>query len=325
MGGPLPPEIIGAFMAVGVGFFFATGAVIARVGLVHVPAGTGSLVTIVVGWVPITVISAVLYPKLVFTLPATAYLWMALTGAVNFPVARFLNMASLKILGVGKSTPILATAPLYAAFVGVVFLAETMTWPIALGTIVLVSGVVFVVQSSMPKTTSAVPAKPIAEDSEGLAPSSTFLGFPRIVVIGYVLGFGSAMAYGVVPATYQVAMSYTHDPFATGSVTLFFGSIFMAMLVGPRIGADLRISPRRSLLFVGAGGLSMTVGTILFFLAVERTPVIVVSPLMSLQPVFALAGAHFFLQRLEKITLPLVLGTLIIVGGVLAITFGIET
>jgi drug/metabolite transporter (DMT)-like permease len=73
------------------------------------------------------------------------------------------------------------------------------------------------------------------------------------------------------------------------------------------------------------GGLSMTVGVMLFFLAVERTPIIVVSPLTSLQPVFALAEAHLFLQRLEKITLPLVLGTLIIVGGVIAITFGIET
>jgi drug/metabolite transporter (DMT)-like permease len=325
VGGPLPSEIIGAFMAVGVGFFFATGAVIARVGLVHVPAGTGSLVTIVVGWVPITVISAVLYPKLVFTLPATAYLWMALTGAVNFPVARFLNMASLKILGVGKSTPILATAPLYAAFVGVVFLDETMTWPIALGTVVIVGGVVFVAKSAMPRITLTVPAAPAGVASEALPPPRTLFGFPRIMVIGYVLGLGAAVAYGIMPATYQVAMNYTHNPFATGSLTLFFGSIFMAMLVGPRIGTDLRMSPRRSLLFVGAGGLSMTVGTILFFLAVERTPIIVVSPLISLQPVFALAGAHLFLQRLEKITLPLVLGTLIIVGGVLAITFGIET
>ena len=321
----MPSEIIGAFMALGVGFFFATGVVLARVGLVHVPAGTGNLVTIVVGWVPITILSVVLYPKLVFALPSTAYLWMALTGAVNFPVARLLNMASLKMLGVARANPVLATAPLYAAFVGVVFLDETMTWPIALGTVVIVSGVVFVVRSAMPRIALTVPATSAGGASEALSPPRTLFGFPRIMVIGYVLGLGAAVAYGIIPAIYQVAISYNHNPFATGSLTLFFGSIFMAMLVGPRISTDLRMSPRRSLLFVGMGGLSMTVGVMLFFLAVERTPIIVVSPLTSLQPVFALAEAHLFLQRLEKITLPLVLGTLIIVGGVIAITFGIET
>ena len=57
----------------------------------------------------------------------------------------------------------------------------------------------------------------------------------------------------------------------------------------------------------------------------SRAPIIVVSPIISAQPVISLALAHVFLQKLERITLPLVLGTLLVVGGVVAIALGIET
>ena len=69
----------------------------------------------------------------------------------------------------------------------------------------------------------------------------------------------------------------------------------------------------------------MTLGVLLLYSAVLRAPVIVVSPIVSLQPVIALVMAHFFLQRLERITVQLALGTALVVGGVVAITFGIET
>ena len=49
-----------------------------------------------------------------------------------------------------------------------------------------------------------------------------------------------------------------------------------------------------------------------------------VSPVFALNPVVALVLAHFFLQRLERITLPLVLGTLFAVGGVVTVIIGTQ-
>ena len=128
-----------------------------------------------------------------------------------------------------------------------------------------------------------------------------------------------------MPAMSKQAVSYSGNPIVTASFTLLAGGLIMALAIGPRIPRDIRMSPLWGLLFVLGGGISMTIGVLLLYSAVLRAPVIVVSPIVSLQPVIALVMAHFFLQRLERITWRLVAGTLLVVAGVVAITFGIET
>lgn len=324
----MPPEIVGAFMALGVGFLFASGVVLARVGLVSVPSSTGNLISVISGWVPIAVIAAIFYPNALFTMPAAAYLWMVAVGAINFPIGRFLNLASLKLLGVARANPVMATAPLYSAFVGVVFLDENMTWPIALGILITMGGVILVVTSAMrgsrPQPQPIPNAAPVP--SGGAVETDSILArFRTPFYLGYASAFTSAVVYGIMPAMSKQAISYSGNPIVTASFTLLAGGLIMALAIGPRIPQDLRMSPRRGLAFVLAGGVSMTLGVLLLYSAVLRAPVIVVSPIVSLQPVIALIMAHFFLQKLERITWPLVLGTLLVVAGVVAITFGIET
>jgi drug/metabolite transporter (DMT)-like permease len=325
----VPPEIIGAFMALGVGFLFAAGVVMARVGLVNVPSSTGNLISVVSGWVPIAVIAAIFYPNELFTMPAAAYLWMIAVGAINFPIGRFLNLASLKMLGVARANPVMATAPLYSAFVGVVFLDENMTWPIALGILITMGGVILVVTSAMrgsrpqPRPSPAAGAPVPAGDA--IETVSILSRFRTPFYLGYASAFTSAVVYGIMPAMSKQAISYSGNPIVTASFTLLAGGLIMALAIAPRIPRDLRMSPRRGLAFVLAGGVSMTIGVLLLYSAVLRAPVIVVSPIVSLQPVIALIMAHFFLQKLERITWPLVLGTLLVVAGVVTITFGIET
>ena len=68
----------------------------------------------------------------------------------------------------------------------------------------------------------------------------------------------------------------------------------------------------------------MSSGVSFLYLALSKAPVIVVSPVFALNPVVALVLAHFFLQRLERITLPLVLGTFFAVGGVVTVIVGTQ-
>ena len=318
----MPTEIIGAFMALGVACCFAVGVVLARVGLVSVPSSTGNLLSVLGGWAPISVVAVVLYSDAMFTLPAAAYLWMAAAGAVNFPLGRFCSMTSLKLLGVARANPVTSTAPLFTAFVGVVILDEHMTWPIALGILVTMSGVILVVTSALRESRPRRVEAPAGGSAEA-PPERGRMWTP--IRVGYAAAFGSALVYGIMPALSKQAVSYSQNPFVTASFTLMTGSVIMALVFSPRIPRDLRVSPRRAMAFVMAGGAIMSMGVLLSYGAVLRAPIIVVSPIISAQPVISLALAHVFLQRLERITLPLVMGTLLVVSGVVAIALGIET
>ena len=318
----MPPEIIGAFMALGVGFLFAAGVVLARVGLVNVPSSTGNLISVLGAGSPSsssplssgpTPCSPCRRPPISGWLP-----WAPSTS----PIGRFLNLASLKLLGVARANPVMATAPLYSAFVGITFLDENMTWPIALGMFITMTGVILVVTTAMRETRPQPQPAPAGGAVEA-APAKSRLLTP--FSLGYASAFASAVVYGVMPAMSKQAVSYSGNPIVTASFTLLAGGLIMALAIGPRIPRDIRMSPRRGLLFVLGGGISMTIGVLLLYSAVLRAPVIVVSPIVSLQPVIALVMAHFFLQRLERITWQLVAGTLLVVAGVVAITFGIET
>jgi drug/metabolite transporter (DMT)-like permease len=318
----LPTEIVGAFMAVGVAFCFGTGVVLARVGLVSVPSSTGNLLSVFSGWVPLAVVAAVLYNDALFTMPAAAYLWMAAAGSVNFPLGRFCSMASIKLLGVARANPVTSMSPLVTAFVGIVFLNERMTWPIALGIVVTMGGVIMVVTAGLRDSRPRAVAVPAGGAPEAMTARSR-LRTP--LYMGYAAAFGSAIIYGIMPALSKQAVSYSTNPIMTASFTLLTGSLILSLVFAPRIPRDLRVSPWRALAFVAAGGVAMSGGVVLGYGAVLRAPIIVVSPIISAQPVVSLALAHIFLQRLERITWPLVAGTLLVVGGVVAITFGIET
>ena len=105
---------------------------------------------------------------------------------------------------------------------------------------------------------------------------------------------------------------------------MLVGFIVMGMFSSRSIPGMLRNAPRRSLLLVALGGAAMSTGVSFLYLALSKAPVIVVSPVFSLTAVVSLVLAHLFLQRLERITLPLVVGTFFAVGGVIAVIIGTQ-
>ncbi|MFO7966199.1 MAG: EamA family transporter [Archaeoglobaceae archaeon] len=67
-------------------------------------------------------------------------------------------------------------------------------------------------------------------------------------------------------------------------------------------------------LYVGAGVFSsITMG--LFYLSLDISRVVVMMPFRSLSPLFVVIISYVFLQRLEKVTRLLVVGSILVVGG----------
>ena len=318
----MSPELTGGLIALLVPLCFGTGTVLARAGLVHIPAGAGNFVSLVTGWLLIASITAVLYPDALFGITLGTFGWLAMIGVVNFPGGRFLNFVSIKYLGILRANPILAMAPIVSAFEGVVFLGEQLNWAIAIGTLMAVSGIIFVVYGEVsargggtPQPVEPVPVS--SENHHGLIERH-----PRL--FGYLAAAGAACAYGSVPALGRVAVTDFAIPLVSATYTMLVGFIVMGLLSAGSIPGMVRHAPRRSLLLVALGGASMSTGVAFLYLALSKAPVIVVSPVFSLTAVVSLVLAHVFLQRLERITLPLALGTFFAVGGVVVVIIGTQ-
>ena len=318
----MSPELTGALIALLVPMCFGTGMLLARVGLVHIPAGAGNFVSLIVGWVLIASITVVLYPDALFGITLGAFAWLAMIGIINFPAGRFLNFVSIKNLGILRANPVLAMAPIISAFEGVIFLGERLNWAIAGGTLLTVTGVIVAVYGEVKARGGGGAPPPVAGPSPGGKRPGLIDRRPRL--FGYLAAFGAAWAYGTITVLGRVAVTDLTVPLVTATYTMLVGFIVMGLFSSKSIPVMLREAPRRALLSVALGGLFMSSGVAFLYLALSKAPVVVVSPVFALNPVVALVLAHFFLQRLERITLPLVLGTLFAVGGVVTVIIGTQ-
>jgi drug/metabolite transporter (DMT)-like permease len=155
---------------------------------------------------------------------------------------------------------------------------------------------------------------------------ATAFGFfiRRPLLVGYLAALAAAIAYGVVPALGKVVVVNYANPIITTAVTFLFGSLIMGAAVSHRLKRDIIGSDRRSLLLVGGGGVLMSTGVVLLYAALERTPVIVVSPIFSMNALVSIFMAHLFLKRIEKISRLLVFGTVLVVAGIVTVTLGVD-
>lgn len=328
-------ELSGALIALLVPLCFGSGMVLARVGLVHVPPGAGNFLSLVVGWALVASVTVILHPDALFGVSLGAFGWLAMIGVVNFPVGRFMNFASIKHLGVLRANPILAMAPVVSAFEGAVFLGERVNWRIGAGTALAVSGVIIVVYAEVTARSGAISGGPRPATADGRAPG---LVERRPLLFGYLAAASAAVAYGTVPLLGRIAVTGEAGnvpligrfaaeaptlPLVSATYTMLIGFIVMGLFAAPSVPTALR-APRRALAFVAMGGLAMSTGVSLLYLALSLAPVVVVSPVFALNAFVALVLAHFFLQRLERVTPPLVIGTVLVVAGVVAVILGAD-
>lgn len=140
-------------------------------------------------------------------------------------------------------------------------------------------------------------------------------------VSGYLFALGAGASYGLAQVlTRQGVTEYT-TPLAGVTVSLFFGMVGMSLL----IAKDLRTSffgrnfPRGALLFTLAG-LAGSGGVLINYIALSVAPVVVVSPVLGVNPLVTLVLAAIFLRGLERVTRRLMIGSGLVVVGVVCIS-----
>lgn len=122
-------------------------AVLVRFGLRDVATAAGTLVSLVAGLVLLAVLVLVFQFDDLMSVPRTAVLLFAIVGILNFPMGRFFNYMAIGRLGITRSTPILASAPLFAVVIAVVFTDEEVQLATALGIALVLAGVYLTISS----------------------------------------------------------------------------------------------------------------------------------------------------------------------------------
>jgi drug/metabolite transporter (DMT)-like permease len=116
-------------------------AVCVRLGQRFISTSVGTMVSLLFGIVLAVVMVLVLDRHAIGEIGVSTIVIFGLVGIFNFPMGRFFNYLSIRHLGIGRSTPIVASTPLPAFVIAVIFLGETINLATLVGTVLVVAGI----------------------------------------------------------------------------------------------------------------------------------------------------------------------------------------
>ena len=154
-------------------------------------------------------------------------------------------------------------------------------------------------------------------------PEANASGLTRSHVIGYVLAGAACIAYG---ASLILAKQVVEDtpPLLAATLGMTFGLLVLAVISAPDVRRDVG-TRQRAWVWAALGGLAAGGGITLMFLAISNAPVVVVAPILAMNPLTAILFSQIFLRGMERITWRVLLGALLVVAGVIIITLGQNT
>jgi drug/metabolite transporter, DME family len=231
------------------------------------------------------------------SLTSAAILIFVGVGFFQPGLTRLLSYKGIDALGVAITDPIRATTPLFSAIMAIIFLGEEITLPIIAATLMIIAGVTLLSWRS---------------GSMKLAGSAVFLWYPIAA---------SALA-GATQVVRKFGLAAVPHPFLAAAVTAtssFVVSIVTLWYVEK--SKETWKMNRQCFWWFLAAGVTISLGMVCIYYALDLGKVSVVIPISSTGPFFSLILAAIFLRDVEKVTLRIVTSAAMIVGGVLLLTF----
>lgn len=227
----------------------------------------------------------------------SAAIWIFVgVGFFQPGLTRLLSYKGIDALGVAITDPIRATTPLFSAIMAIIFLDERVTPAIICATLMIIAGVTVLSWRS---------------GSMKLAGSAVYLWYPIAA---------SALA-GATQVVRKFGMAAVPHPFLAAAVTAT--SSFVVSIVTLWYVEKSRETwkmNRHCFWWFLAAGITISLGMVCIYYALDLGKVSVVIPISSTGPFFSLLLAAVFLRDVEKVTLRIVASAVMIVGGVVLLT-----
>jgi drug/metabolite transporter, DME family len=224
----------------------------------------------------------------------------AIGGFLTPGLVRLFYYNGLKKLGTSINSSIFSIYPVYTAFLAFLFLSEILTPQNWVGVFSIALGVVFV----------ELTFKGL---NNGQKTTTKNLLFP--ILGGATLGASAILRKAALDLfdapIFGVAVAYT------ASFVLY-----AALLAGSRQMRQ-ELSLKRDMRFFWLAGLGQALSWILSFYALSFENVSVITPLLSVEPLFVILLAFLYLRGKEHVSPKLVIGIVLTVIGVILVTSGI--
>ena len=246
-------------------------------------------VNLIIFWVLLLVMPA--QENLFANLSLRAIFIFSLGGLFGTALGRWINAVGIDRVGATVNSAASSSRPLFTAVIAMLWLGEVGEPLLYVGIVLLLAGVLILTFSK-------------GGDIRGWRPRTLWipLAGAAVLAIGNVI-----RRFGLMTTSVTILEALTINQTAAFAALLFYA------LAGRR--RDLLRAPRNTHLFFITAGIFGAIALLSLFEALKGGPVTVVDPLVGTQPLFTTALAYFLLGDLERITVGLIGGTLLVVAG----------
>ena len=284
----LPPQLI----AFGAALSYAISGIAARRGMRYSTPITVTLVSVAVH-------AATLWAAVLLTGGVPSVSWwvlflFALTGTLQ-PIIRLFTYAGIFYVGASRGTTLRSAHPLFSTGLAILFLGEQVSFPVVVGTLLIVAGITLI--SWQPEIQRA-----------------SF----RWWHLGYPLG--AAFLAGISHPLRRYALGLANEPLYLAAIIGIVALPWLASYVVLPTKGDQPVWNRQSMGWFLMAGVFETLGILLVIIALSVGQVVIVSPIVATSPLWILVGTWLFLRGIESVTLRTILGAVCVVSGTIAIS-----
>jgi drug/metabolite transporter (DMT)-like permease len=252
-----------------------------------------------------------------WTMPADALLNFSLAGLVHFLVGWTLLNASQKRLGAARTSPLIATTPLFGTVVAGLTLSEVPSAATIAGVATIVGGV-YVVGVGRSRRPAIVAG---CRDGSAGVPRGSHDPARSITWRASLFGLGAALCWAISPIFTRRGLEVLDSALAGVTVGLTaavvaYGLAFLAR--GRRV--DVPSASRASIAWKLGAGVLVGASTWARWYSLSLTPVAVVLGLAMLSVPTVIVVAPLLVGRdVERVTPPVVVGSALVIVGALVL------
>jgi drug/metabolite transporter (DMT)-like permease len=221
----------------------------------------------------------------------------AVGGLLTPGLVRLFYYNGLKKIGTSVNSSIFSIYPLYTALLAVIFLSEILTPQNWIGVVSTASGVILV-ELSFRKANNG--GKPVAKS----------LIFP--VLGGLTLGISAILR--------KAALDLFNAPVLGVAVAYTFSFLLYAVMLVASEPTRKELALKRDLRLFWLAGVGQALSWIFSFYALSMEQVSLITPLLSIEPLFVVLLAYVYLRGQEHLSLRLVAGIFLTFLGVVLVT-----
>ena len=287
----------------GAALFFAVADICVKKALPFTTLITASLVTVAVQWLLYTAV--ILAAGTFSQMNSAGVIWFAVTGVLNPVLFLVFYLIGFQRIGVARSAPLKGISPVFAVVCAFLVLGERLEVGQYLGIAMAIGGIGIISTEGW--------VKPSGETDPSRF--SRVQGISRPRKIDYLFPILAGATTGVSSVMLKIGLSKMPSPLLAAWIGVTVALLLLPLLAfifppGERFG--LR-APGLPWLLLGA--VAATVAVYALYLALNLGQVSVVTTLNQTSPLFVLILSVLFIRQLERVTLRVVAGAILTVGG----------